>query len=290
MSDKKFESPEAVQSFLESDEFADGFGKWLASSGLLAAISRYIKPLVPKLQQLTKTIAPVLRKLISEFNQWDVSSDLLRKAGWIPHYTTPFDLIAECEEEPEAVRDQLTHYYEENWKYVRSQIESRLPSYQIDEEAKATLREALDAHEAGLYRCVSRVLFPEIERVFRAKLFDDQIGHIPYDTLVEKLVGEDRSLGDFMRGGLYELDIFGVLTKHIKHGDESESGEFIYGLFQKVGSEEDRERLTQDPIPNRHAALHGLVVYSSRQNSLNVIFVADYIFRIFGQALPPKHP
>ena len=93
-----------------------------------------------------------------------------------------------------------------------------------------------------------------------------------------------------MRGGFYELDIFGLLTKHIEHEDETESSKFIYGLFQKVQSEEDRERLQQDPIPNRHAALHGLVVYSSQQNSLNAIFIADYIFRIFGQALPPKYP
>ena len=53
-----------------------------------------------------------------------------------------------------------------------------------------------------------------------------------------------------------------------------------YGLFQKVPSEEDRDRLKQDPVPNRHAAIHGLVVYSSPQNSLNAIFIADYIFRI----------
>lgn len=86
------------------------------------------------------------------------------------------------------------------------------------------------------------------------------------------------------------MDIFGLLTKHIEHEDESESNKFIYGLFQKVRSEEDRERLVQDPIPNRHATLHGLVVYSSQQNSLNSIFIADYIFRIFGQALPPTHP
>ena len=38
-----------------------------------------------------------------------------------------------------------------------------ISSYNITSEAKATFREALDAHEAGLYRCVCRVLFPEIQ-------------------------------------------------------------------------------------------------------------------------------
>ncbi|MCY4138623.1 MAG: hypothetical protein OXF56_10200 [Rhodobacteraceae bacterium] len=35
-------------------------------------------------------------------------------------------------------------------------------------------------------------------------------------------------------------------------------------------------------MPNRHAAVHGLVVYSSMQNSLNAIFMADYIFQPIG--------
>ena len=290
MDNKELENPEEVQTTLDFDALADGFRKRLDISGPLKAINQHLEPLVSGLQQFMTAIAPVLGAIVSEFKNWNISSEVLRKAGWIPHYTTPFDLIAGWGEEPKAVGNQLLHYYDSNWKDVRSQMEARLAHYQIDEEAKATLREALDAHEARLYRCVSRVLFPEIERVFRTKLFDGQVGPIPYKELVSKLVGEDRSLGDFMSGGFYELDIFGHLTKHIENGDKSEGSKFIYGLFQKVGSEEDQERLMQDPIPNRHAALHGLVVYSSQQNSLNAIFIADYIFRIFGQALLPKPP
>lgn len=284
MSDNKFESPEDVQSFLDSNALADGFRKWLASSGLLAALGQHFEPLVPMLQQFVQTVAPVLQKLSSEFKKWDVSSEVLRKAGWIPHYTTPFDLIAEIGEDPDAVRNQLLHYYGSNWKEVRPTIEARLADYQIDEEAKATMREALDAHEAGLYRCVCRVLFPEIERVFRTKLFDGQIGHISYERLIRKLVDdEEKSLGDFMSEGLYELDIFGHLTKHLRDEDESESSKWVYGVFQRVGNEEDRERLKQYPVPNRHAAIHGFVTYDSPQNSLSAIFIADYMFRILGE-------
>lgn len=47
-----------------------------------------------------------------------------------------------------------------------------------------------------------------------------------------------------------------------------------------MSDEEARQRLVRDPIPNRHAALHGLVVYSTRQNSLNVIFIGDYVFEL----------
>ena len=73
-----------------------------------------------------------------EFVKWNVSSEMLSKAGWLPHYTTPFDCIAECGDDIEAIRSRLLQYYESNWQDVRLQIESRLSDYKIDAEAKAT--------------------------------------------------------------------------------------------------------------------------------------------------------
>jgi hypothetical protein len=34
-----------------------------------------------------------------------------------------------------------------------------------------------------------------------------------------------------------------------------------------------------DPVPNRHAAIHGLVSYTSLKSSLNAILVADYLLQ-----------
>ena len=93
-----------------------------------------------------------------------------------------------------------------------------------------------------------------------------------------------------MPEGLYELDIFGHLTKHLRDEDESEGSKFVYGVFQRVGNEEDRERLKQNPVPNRHAAIHGFVTYDSSQNSLNAIFIADYVFRIIGEPISSPSP
>jgi hypothetical protein len=64
---------------------------------------------------------------------------------------------------------------------------------------------------------------------------------------------------------VYGLNLFRRLTKH---------------LYENVRTEPDRQRFAQDPVPNRHAAVHGLVIYSSMQNSLNTIFMADYIFQV----------
>ena len=231
--------------------------------------------------------APILSKVGSELKKWNVGSNVLGKAGWLPHYTTPFEDIAEWGEDEEAIRSHLLNYYKDNWQNVRLEIEAQLSNYKIDEEAKATFREALDAHEAGLYRCVCRLLFPEIERVFRVELFNNEIGPLSYKKLIKTLLDEKKDLKDFVLEGFYNMTIFGHLTKGVREEAIrviSESDELIFGLFTQVYTEEHRERLKRNPVPNRHAAIHGLVVYSSPQNSLNTIFIADYVFRIFSHA------
>lgn len=283
-------SPEDVRAFLESDAFADGFKEWLIESGAVAETERRLEQVAPAWQRFARAVTPVASRVLSEFGTWNVSSGVLRRAGWLPHYTTPFDLIGECHQSAEAIRGVVLDYYERNWEEVRMRIERRLSAYGVDEEAKMAFHEALKAHEVGLYRCVCRVLFPEVERVFRTELFDDQVGPIPYDKFVRVLVNGDRSLDEFVTNGLYDLAVFGHLTKAVRAKDGKEAGdglvsaddEFIFGLFSKVANEEDRARLRSDQVPNRHAAMHGLVVYSSQQNSLNAIFMADYVFQIVG--------
>ena len=48
------------------------------------------------------------------------------------------------------------------------------------------------------------------------------------------------------------------------------------------GRKDTRRRFAEEPVPNRHAAVHGLAVYSSMQSSLNAIFMADFIFQAIG--------
>ena len=251
-------------------------------------MSRQIEPLLRAWRHFVEIHASKISNAIAEFQKWDLSCEILGKAGWLPHYTTPFDYIAEFGEDAELIQSKLLDYYTSNWQNVRVEIEARLSHYRIDAEAKATFCEALDAHEAGLYRCVCRVLFPEIERVFRTELFGSKIGHIGYRKFIKKLADDDKSIGDFIHRGLYDLTIFAHLTKAVREKDRlergekpvSESDDLIFGLFTEVKCEEHLEGLKNNPVPNRHAAIHGLVVYSSQQNSLNVIFLADYLFDV----------
>jgi hypothetical protein len=49
-------------------------------------------------------------------------------------------------------------------------IQKRAVKFDIDDEAKASLVEALEAHQNGHYRAVCRPLLPEIERAARVEL------------------------------------------------------------------------------------------------------------------------
>lgn len=81
------------------------------------------------------------------------------------------------------------------------------------------------------------------------------------------------------------------LAEHLTEGEIfSRQGFCLVTIGRHVehmyaGVEDDmRDRLEEYSISNRHAALHGLVPYSTHKHSMNMIIMADYIF----QMLPPK--
>ena len=156
---------------------------------------------------------------------------------------------------------------------IRQDIESRLGQYQISEEAKATFREALSAHSNRHYRCVCRVLFPEIDRQFRIHFFEDEAGSISSTKMLERLTNRG-SLENFMPREAYGWILFDRLVHH---------------LYEPV-DDGNRTEFQQDFVPNRHAALHGLVPYSTHKHSMNMIIMADYIFQILTSTTTSPSP
>lgn len=178
-----------------------------------------------------------------------------RKSGWFPHRTFPEHLLGNDDE-------TILNYYRENWLTVKSAIENELSECHIDNDAKDAVRQALIAHENGLYRLIPAPLFTEVERVVRVTLFDDQVGSISVKNLLVGLIGS--SPFSAMSGRMVSFVGFNLLDGH---------------LYENIHTDSVRERFSKASIPNRHAAIHGLVVYSSEKNSLNAIFVAMYVFR-----------
>ena len=215
-------------------------------------------PVTEYLRELSEALAPHLAewsKLAPRLAAWNRSVDALNAVGWLPYHTAPFHLVDECGDDLDLLDRRFSEYYRTAWSEIRDDMELRLVRYHIDDEARETFREALTAHEAGLHRCVCRVLFPEIERTigagFRSK------------RLLDKLTGT-ADLADYAFRELFGYVLFGRLVKHVY-----ESGA--------------RENLERDPVPNRHAAMHGLVSYSTHKHSMNMLILTDYIFQILPQ-------
>lgn len=85
--------------------------------------------------------------------------------------------------------------------------------------------------------------------------------------LVEK--SDDLSVVQLEPSGYHSLILVQRLTEH---------------LYGQVDTRERREKFEDDPVPNRHAAIHGIIVYNSIWNSLNVIFLTDIAFQVVSLA------
>ena len=266
---------ELVRFLTTLSRVVEEFGKVVTP--YLEVVEQFGKAVTPFVEAVTSHLEPVARTMHAMAERQRIS-DLMVEAGWLHHQTTPLGLFADPEVGAQEVCDKLNEYYEENWISLRVAIESQFNDYDVDDEAKATVREAIDAHGYGLYRSVCRLLFPEIERVLRTEILKRTTGQVSYKILIEGLI-EGRSLHELLPGGWYDFDYLSHLMMSLKGSSESVLADRIFGLFTHV-YESDLPRLERDPVPNRHAAMHGYVSYSSPQNSLNAIFVADYFFRL----------
>ena len=186
----------------------------------------------------------------------------LTKHGWFPHYTIPEALLDEGIDDSDF-NELLLSYYRDNWAQVRQMIEGNLSTYPVDGETKAAFVEALDAHEHGLYRSVCRNLITEVEHVVRIDLYGGKVGSFS----VKKQIGDD----------------FGILPVSIFPDLKVGFVGYFYlqdHLYDNINNEVDRNRFINHQIPNRHAAIHGLLTYPTVQNSLNSIFMVEYVLQL----------
>lgn len=221
----------------------------------MAEAAKRIEGLIPK-------PSPEQIRLFEQLAKTDRRKRALDKLGVLPHPSTPFTLL-DCEDSDEVLRANLEQHYRENWLKISHNIQERSLDFDIDDEAKAALAEALAAHQNGHYRSVCRLLLPEIERVARVELLGNDIGTIKVDKVIGE-PGMELPISQTNPPGYYALGLYERLTDHI---------------YVRVDAT-NREKLESDPVPNRHAAIHGLIVYNSFWHSLNCIFMTDFAFQV----------
>lgn len=195
----------------------------------------------------------IVRGLV-EWALWKMTEE----SGWLPYHALQVDRVfEEGAAEVEAFGDRLDTYYRNHGMDIVRDVESAITSFDVDDEAKATLGEALHAHEQGLYRASCRVLLPEIERVIREDWLEiTGVRPLTQKALITRL--EHIELDDVAR----------------EFGDLARLGA-LSNAFARFATPEGA-----GPAPNRHAATHGWAVYDSARDSLNTIICADYVYRV----------
>ena len=253
----------------------------VARSAELASFSRTINGIARSAEpaSFSRTINGVARSAELASLLGRKSSDILapfrerarfEEAEWFPHSTFPRHLLNWNGHEAYSDEIVLT-YYRENWSTVCQVIEKELSECHVDRDAKEAVRQALIAHENGLYQLVPPSLFAAIERAVRVCLYDDKVGSISVKNRLVSLLG--RLPISVLPGGTLAFVGFTQLSDH---------------LYENIHTDDVRERFLDASIPNRHAAIHGLVIYSSEKSSLNAIFVAMYVFRVLTVLKPRR--
>ena len=182
----------------------------------------------------------------------------------MPHAIFPWDLLDSSDDDDDVQRIIL-EYFAENWSDISASLKRSVSSYDLDDETKQTFYEALDAHGHGMYRTSPRLLFPELERAVRIKFNDGAF---------EKGHASQRQLRDWLReqpsGKVFSIDYASWLLSR-----------FLDDIYARVENEEEIARASSDTLPNRHAAVHGVVVYNTALTSLNTIVMTAFIFELF---------
>ena len=226
--------------------------------------SETFAPIISILEDVLKWIEDNSECIIQAANKF-YQHVLLEQSGWLPHYTTPFSLIENIID-AQGLGNLLEKYYIDNWAQVKSEFRKHIAKLNVDEEAKATFYEALEAHEHGLYRTTARTLFPEIERIARGK--QRYSGNIPN---IASLIEIRKAAGNL---GLSELGPpeGGPVLAHFAR--------MSHHIYEHVRTSEAVVSLDSNPVPNRHAAVHGLISYKTMQSSLNSLIITEFMYRI----------
>ncbi|HEV7289903.1 hypothetical protein [Sphingomonas sp.] len=210
------------------------------------------------IQEQFRLFAPMFERLAKH----EARCERLEDAGWLPHPASPWHLLDDEDLCGEELNKAIEAYYRENWRAVKISISEAIAGYTIDAEAKATFGEALAAHEAGLHRCVARTLFPEIERVSRAELHGGAMDKIASQPKLQKAIS-NLCPSDIARDGISGMRLYNKLVDH---------------LYVSMPTPERVEVIAAEPVPNRHAAVHGYVAYNTLRHSMNALIIAEYLF------------
>lgn len=240
-------------------------------SGLLTAVDNVTRPLreaqrtiINSLERNRELFASVQGPLehMSEFADALEREEHLGEAGWIPHPLLPYGKVTEdLLDDPDKLDEVLLTHLREQWSSVEAQLLDDEVFNVLDDAHRETVRQALAAHKAGLYRCVPRTLFGEIEMAAHAALDDIE--------LPRKITAQLRPVWALLNDlCISQLQVDGTTG-------------IGYFLAETAIYADTRAGGADSRLPNRHDQVHGFSRrHASERDSANTLLLADMMFRL----------
>ncbi len=230
---------------------------WVRATAPLMAVGEHMRAVMAAL-----TPAPEVLEKIEWLRRDEERCEAIESTGWMAHPSSPFWLIEEDELAGDDLVRAVEGHYREEWEAVAAGMQARVDACLIDDEAKATFAEALAAHSAGLFRCAPRLLFPELERVARKELHGGAMNKMASQLGLQEAVGSLTPM-QMAWSGTAGLRFYRKLTEH---------------MYANLRDEDAVRSIAADPVPNRHATVHGYVSYAVPNASFNAMAGTEYLF------------
>lgn len=216
-----------------------------------------------KREALKQALAPLQAEIMNLGAVWRMH-DRAHETCWIlcpdvSDFDGYQDILEKSGEDNETLDRCISEFYSENWPIIGSVLRSEFSTYSLDELSKSAFCTALTLHGENKYDIVPRILFPEIERVMRIKLFNNSQDRISSTDMIDKF-GKKYSLREVTRRS--------PIAHHILFG------ELIHWVF---ASQQARGAAKTHCVPNRHEVIHGLDITLTFKDSVNMLLFSFFI-------------
>jgi hypothetical protein len=206
--------------------------------------------------ECARSVEPILK-----YAQPRWQMQVLNQAHWIAHPALPIGDLVGLERDPQIVGNKVVEYVGEHAEDIYAILAASFSQYSCGSDTKEFAFELLDDHRRRHFRSIVRAVFPEIERCCREALG------------LGARKGSKQVIDDFKKkfGKLGPSDI------------SSLHGYYVYSMmvgcfYQSIDPEKDLEPFSN--MINRHASQHGLIRYESMRDTLNAIFLFDFILKV----------
>jgi hypothetical protein len=227
----------------------------VATEGLAAQIREH----QPTINRIAQVFSEYFNRWEPVFAKHQTNREILA-LGWLPHpfQTELHNEIAELTD----LDEKLSNFYENNLAAFEISLTKNLEKCGCDDILLSRVTYCFRSYRDGQFSQIPCALFPEIERYARENLYTEN----PFSNIT--------SLRD-VRDTISSLPL-SYLTAPVL-----ERGFYLFKIFDEhlyksIKTTEQWKAARKIDIPNRHAALHGLVVYDSAKSSINTFIIFEY--------------